>query len=68
MTDETRRYACGPIPVDVTLPEGEHDKNMQPHLNHISKTGEILSECGVNALFEVVCNDFEEAITKINYY
>jgi hypothetical protein len=22
MTDETRRYACGPIPVDVTLPEG----------------------------------------------
>lgn len=22
--DETRRYACGPIPVDVTLPEGEH--------------------------------------------
>ena len=67
-TGETRRYACGPIPVDVTLPEGEHDKNMQPHLNHISKTGEILSECGVNALFEVVCNDFEEAITKINYY
>ena len=66
--DETRRYACGPIPVDVTLPEGEHDKNMQPHLNHISKTGEILSECGVNALFEVVCNDFEEAITKIKYY
>ena len=21
--DETRRYACGPIPVDVTLPEGD---------------------------------------------
>ena len=26
--DETRRYACGPIPVDVTLPEGEHDKDI----------------------------------------
>jgi len=66
--DETRLYNCGGLPVSLTLPEGEHDKNMQPHLNHISKTGEILSECGVNALFEVVCNDFEEAITKINYY
>ena len=67
-TDETRIYNCGGLPVELTLPEGEHDKNMQPHLNHISKTGEILSECGVNALFEVVCNDFEEAITKIKYY
>lgn len=28
-TDETRVYNCGGLPVEVTLPEGEHDKQIQ---------------------------------------
>jgi hypothetical protein len=27
MTDETRIYNCGGIPVELTLPEGDHKKN-----------------------------------------
>lgn len=27
MTDETRLYNCGGLPVELTLPEGEHEEN-----------------------------------------
>ena len=38
MTDETRLYNCGGLPVELTLPEGEHTKR-----NYVVPYQDVLS-------------------------
>ena len=39
MRDETRLYNCGGLPVELTLPEGEHTEDFRLSLKITSKFG-----------------------------
>lgn len=39
MRDETRLYNCGGIPVELTLPEGEHTEDFRLSLKITNKFG-----------------------------
>lgn len=66
--DETRTYNCGGLPVDLTLPDGEHDYHWRAYHRHIYMHGEHLSEFGIASLCENTVGDIEEGIEKMNRY
>lgn len=45
MSDETRVYNCGGLPVELALPEGEHTEDFRLSLKITDKYGLSIWEC-----------------------